>query len=455
MITTISAILCITFAASPAESKLTVDIGGSPPVPALYELGIDSVLASDSSITVLQESVLQWYLEEGYPFAGAGYYFISDDSLIVNTVPGRHALLEEVRIEGAEGTRSEVFERLLVIEPGDPYSREEVNAWVSRIEQLKFIKVAGTTELFLGEGGNLVIVQHIQKGRAGHFAASMEWQGDYLEGAGEVLFLNLAGTARELEISGKTTEWGGFNAYLRYREPWLFGIPLSAQLEVSQEIPESLWVNREGILSIIWSFDRSEIIGGAGIWRGYPPDGERQKYDYGLAGITFRTGSRVQQGWDGIEIQLEARSGNRTGQDSSGILTMAELIINGNIYRGVIGFGGRLLTGGVMQGDWFEGLLEQLGGQETLRGYPENAFRAVRYAVARPEISLGETETRLYLFCDLAAALTPFDGMRYPVGCGAGIRGMSGIFYADAAAGFPFQEGLGSARLYLRLTASI
>ncbi|RKZ05530.1 hypothetical protein DRQ25_15940 [Candidatus Fermentibacteria bacterium] len=449
-------LFCIAFAAVPAgEGSLAVDLGGSPPLPALQELGIDSVLASDSSITVLQESILQWYLEEGYPFAGAGYYFVSGDTLRVNTVPGRHALLEEIRIEGAPGTRTEVFTRLMALEPGDIYDRSAVIAWIARIEQLKFIKAANVTELLLGEGGNIVIVQHIEKGRQGHFAASMDWRGENLEGAGEVLFLNLAGTARELEISGRTTEWGGFNAYIRYREPWLFGIPLSAQLEASQETPESSWVNREASLSVIWAIDRTEIMGGAGIWRGYPPDGERQKYDYGLGGIAFRAGHRMQQGWNGIEFQLQARSGNRTGQDSSGILTMADLSIDGNVYSGVMGFGGRLLTGGVMQGDWFEGLLQQLGGQETLRGYPENAFRAVRYAAARPEISLGETETRVYLFCDLAAIRTPEEGMRYPVGCGAGMRGISGIFNADAAAGFPLSEGLGSARFYLRLTASL
>lgn len=112
-------IVSIAVAVLSTEGSLTVDIGGSPPVPVLYELGIDSVLASDSSITVLQESILQWYLEEGYPFAGAGYYFVTEDSLRVNTVPGRHALLEEIRIEGVPGTRTEVFTRLLGIEPVD------------------------------------------------------------------------------------------------------------------------------------------------------------------------------------------------------------------------------------------------------------------------------------------------------------------------------------------------
>ena len=437
------------------EASLSVDINGSPPVPSMSELGIDSVLASDSSIAVLQESILQWYLEEGYPFAGAGYYFVSEDSLEVNTVPGRHALLEEVRIAGMPGTDSSVFTRLMSIKPGDTYDRDAVNSWVDRIGQLKFVKEVGPTELFIGEGGNLVLLQHIEKGKSGHFAASMNWHGGNPEGGGEILFLNLAGTARELEISGQTTEWGGLNAHLRYREPWLFGTPLSTQLEASQSTPESLWINREGSLSFIWSMNQAEISGGIGIWRGYPPDGERQKYDYGLAGINWRSGYRIPQGWNGMTLNLQARSGYRTGNDSSGVLTMAELKVDGNVYKGVIGFGGRFLTGGVMQGEWFEGLLNQLGGQETLRGYPENAFRAVRYIAARPEISVGETETRVYLFCDIAAIRTPYEGVRYPVGCGAGIRGISGIFHADAASGFPLKEGFGSARFYLRLVASI
>jgi hypothetical protein len=283
----------------------------------------------------------------------------------------------------------------------------------------------------------------------------MDWRGEYLEGMGEILFLNLAGTARELEISGETKEWGGFDAYLRYREPWILGIPLSLQIEVSQDTPESSWVNREGNLTAIWSMNRIEIMAGAGMWRGYPPEGSEQEYDYGLAGISYRAGRRVPQGWNGLELLLEARSGNRTGQDSSGILTMAELSLQGHAFSGFWGYGGDCITGGVMQGDWFEGLLKQLGGQETLRGYPESSFRAIRYAVARPEVSIGETETRIYVFSDLAVIRTQSEETRYPVGCGVGIRGYSGVFHADAAAGFPFSEGLGSARLYLKLTASL
>ena len=448
-------LLLLIMAESDNALPVSVDLRGSPPIPDISELGIDMVLASDSSIAVLQERILQWYLEEGYPFAGAGFFFSSADTLAVNVVPGRHASLEEVRIEGAPGTRPEVFTRLLSMKPGDIYDREAVDSWLKRLERLKFLDHTGATALFLGELGNLVLIQNLQEGRSGHFAAAMGWDGDDLEGGGEVLFLNLAGTARELEVSARTTDWGGLNASLRYREPWLFGIPLSLELEAQQETPESSWVNREASLSIIWEMYMMEVKGGAGIWRGYPPDGSRQEYDYGLAGILYRAGRRVPQGWQGINLQFEARAGNRTGQDTSGVLTMAETEIRGDWFRGFLGLGGEILSGGVMQGDWFEGLLRQLGGQQTLRGYPDNTFRAVRYIVARPELSIGETETRMYLFCDMAALETPDETMRYPVGCGAGMRGTSGIFLADAAAGFPIKEGLGSARLYLRIMATL
>ncbi|OPL19234.1 MAG: hypothetical protein AVO35_11690 [Candidatus Aegiribacteria sp. MLS_C] len=438
-----------------AGDMLSVEMGGSPPVPELYQLDLDSVVLSDSSIALLQERLLQWYLEEGYPFASAGLYLSSPGTLAVNAVPGRRALLEEVRISGMPGTRPEVFVRLLPMKPGDPYSREAVEEWVSRLENLSFVGSVGQTRLLLGRLGNLVLEQDLEKGSSGYFSASMDWQGDYLEGMGEVLFLNLAGTARELEITGRTTEWGGFNAYLRYREPWIFGIPLSLQLELSQDTPESAWVNREGSLTGIWSFGGIELMGGAGLWRGYPPDGDEERYDFGLAGISYSTRRRVSQGFRGLVLEMEGRTGNRTGGDSTGILTMAEMTVRYDRYSGPLGYGGSLLAGGVMQGDWFTGLLQRLGGQSTLRGYPEDAFRGVRYAVARPEVSLGETETRVYVFTDLAAVLTDGDETRYPAGAGAGIRGRSGAFKADAAVGFPLGEGVGSARVYLRLTASM
>jgi hypothetical protein len=449
-------VLALLLCAAPADAgTMTVILGGSPPFPTIEELVQDSVALTDSSLAALEEELMLWYLSEGYPFAGAGLYFSSRDTLRVNAVPGRHAALEEVRIEGAPGTGSSVFTRMLRMKPGEPYSRADVLEWRGRLERLPFVESVGSTGLLLGPYGDLVLVQEVVEGPSGLFSASMGWDGKGVEGGGEVAFTNLAGTARQLEVSGEATDWGGLNAGLRYREPWLFGVPLSAELEVSQDTPESSWVNREGSITFIWGADLLETSAGAGIWRGYPPDGSRETYDYGLAGIRYTPGRRVPQGWLGADISLEARVGDLSGEEMSSVLSIATLSSTGHWFRGVLGLGGEILAGGVMSGDWFEGLLTPLGGQETLRGYQVDAFTAVRYSVARPEFSLGETSTRAYLFADLAVLETPEGLTRYPAGCGAGIRGCSGIFLTEVSAGFPILDGPGSSRLYLQVSAGV
>jgi hypothetical protein len=151
---------------------------------------------------------------------------------------------------------------------------------------------------------------------------------------------------------------------------------------------------------------------------------------------------------------MEARVGNRSGPDSTGLLSMGSVRLEGHWFSGPLGMGGEILGGGVLAGTSFTGLLPQIGGQTTLRGYPDDFLRVWRYGIARPEVSLGETQTQLYAFSDLAVAET-VDHIRYPAGCGAGIRGSTGAFMADAAVGFPFSEGLGSARVYLTVTARI
>jgi len=439
-----------------ARAGLTVIVDGSPPLPDPVATGLASAEATDSSLAALQDSLLQWYLAEGYPFAGAGLVFLSADTLLANVVPGRHAALEEARIEGAPRTRPSVFLRLLRLRPGEPYDREEVREWRGRLERLPFVESVGATGLLMGPYGDLVVVQQVEEGPQGTLSASLGWDGERAEGGAEALFTNLAGTARQLEISGAATPWGGLDARIRYREPWLLGIPLSVELVAAQETPESSWVNREGSLSLIWETDRLETSAGAGAWRGYPPDGSRESYDYGLAGIRYLPGRRVPQGWLGADVSIVARVGDLSdGSSGGGLLSLAGLVSSGHWYGGALGLGGELLAGGVMSGGWVEGLLVTLGGQETLRGYPEDAFTAVRYVVARPEASVGETSTRAYLFADLAAIETMGGSDRFPAGCGAGLRGGAGAFRTDVAAGFPILEGIGNARVYLRVAAAI
>ncbi|MDM7992824.1 MAG: hypothetical protein QUS11_05870 [Candidatus Fermentibacter sp.] len=428
---------------------------GGPPVPppALLE-GMDAI--SDSTVAALQDRVLRWYLHQGYPFASTGCYLAAPDSLVAALVPGRHASLEGFRIEGLSGTRPRTLTRLFRGDVGGPYDPGDVEEWRERLERLPYVAWVGGSELMLGPGGNLVVVQEVTEGPMGSFSASMgvsgRGGGDEFEGEGALDITNLLGTGRELMLSIEKSGWGGTDAAIRYLEPWVAGMPLSACLEASQEVPDSAWLNREAEASTVWEVDAAlSVVTGAGKWWGYSPEADRT-YGYGLAGIAYRPGSMTAMGWEGLELDIEGRLGTSAGPDSSGTLAQAALDSRVDIFGGPLGFGGEVLAGGILEGEPLYARLTRLGGQETIRGRPENAFRAVRYAILRPEVSLGETETRLYAFCDLAW-IEETSRDTDAAGAGGGLRGTAGSFRVDAAVGIPLDGG--PARFYLSAVAEV
>jgi len=435
-------------------SVLPVGFRGSPPLPAGGEFQL--AVMDDSSVSALEDSVLGWYLYRGYPFASLACYLGGPDSLAVSVVPGRHASLEGVRIVGLEGTSPGVLTRYLRAGEGDPYDPGPIERWRGRLERLEFLEWVGPYGLFMGPGGNLVVVEEVSEGPSGSLAASLGYAGSDgggVEGSGLMRFTNLLGTGRELELSISRSLWGGTDVSGRYLEPWILGVPLSAEVSLSQEVPDSGWLNREAEMRLIWeASEEFSVSAGAGAWRGYEPGDVARRYDYGIAGFMWNPGRRVRQGWQGLRADIEGRLGNLSGPDSSEILSTAGFSLRADYYEGLLGLGGDVLAGGVLQGEALESRLERIGGQETLRGYAENAFRAARYGIFRPEASIGETETRLYAFCDIGLLDTP-QGRESPAGAGGGLRGAAGVWQIDAAIGVPLRGG--PARFYLSATAGV
>ncbi len=453
-------LLALSLSVPEGSSGAVVRIVGSPPLPDPGELGAAIVEVSDSSLASLQDTVLAWYLRRGYPFAGLGCLLSAPDTLQVRVVPGRRARLEEVRMEGLQKNRPELFLRLLDLQPGQPYDPVAVQRWLAGLEGSPLVRSVGATRLALGPGGDLVLVQEVHEAPTGHFAADLGYTGsgggEDLEGGVEILTRSLLGTGRELEITARRVDWGGVDAFLRYREPWIAGVPVSAEIRLAQSVPESSWVNREGELLAIWRVGALDVSAGAGQWRGYPPDASRQLYSYGLVGLSARPGRRKSQGWEGLSIDMEADMGRATASDTTDVEIYAsgELTARADIYLGWLGLGGRALAGGVLEGDWLSGRLRRMGGAGDLRGYAEGSFRAGRYAVAGPEVSLGETETRFFVFSDLGAVDTEA-GWRWPASLGLGFRGRSGVFRVEAALGFPVRERPERGRVYLEAVAEV
>jgi hypothetical protein len=433
-------------------SAVFVDITGAPPFPPMP----DSVQITDAGISALRDNALGWYLEEGYPFASLALYFPSGDTLTVNTIPGRHALLEEVRFPDSVRTARSILLRELALMPGDLYNPEPVSDWITALERYQFIESAGPCGVALGPGGNIVLLVPVEETPPGWFSGDLDFSSSGgFTGGGEIILANVFGTGRRLELSAYAVEWGGVDASGLYREPWILGSPLSVQLEIEQQVPDSGSVVREWSGSLILGLGNIDVSGGGGVWKSWPLNSAVESFRYGSAGITWDFTHRRTQGREGYSGTLTTEAGTASGPDSSYLLTRAFTRVEYTLFKGMLGFHMNAQAGGIVSGDWLPTMVTRIGGYSTLRGYARDSFRAGAWAVASPEVSLGETPTRVYVFSDIGILNTGDTGMKYPVSTGIGIRGTTGTLRFDAGSGFPTDKGVGSARFYLSAAVSL
>ncbi|PIE51897.1 hypothetical protein CSA37_09645 [Candidatus Fermentibacteria bacterium] len=426
-------------------SQVHIQVTGSPPFPSVPEM----LESFPDSVAPLQEQVLDWYLSHGYPFASISMYLSSQDTLVVNTVPGRHALLEAVVFPDSIRTSEEILTRRLNMSSGDVYSFTDVERWLTNLEHLQFIERAGPPLVSLGPGGNIVLVVPVQEAPAGWFSGDLDYSGSSgLSGGAETLFSNLFGTGRRLELSLNSVPWGGMNSEGLYREPWILGSDLSVEVQASQLIPDSGSVIREASGSLILELGRFEVSGGGGVWSSYPVSSGDEFYRYGSAGFAWDLTRKVLQGSQGFSGSLTTDAGNASGPDSSWLLSRADCRLSFQRFRGLLGAGVKAYAGGITSGEWLSTMLESIGGYGTLRGYVQDSWRAGTWCLGTLEISVGETETRLYGFAD-GGILKTSAAVEYPLSAGLGIRGSSGPLSFDAGAGVPIERGISSARFYL------
>ncbi len=433
-------------------SAVAVKITGAPPFPLLP----DSVEAGNKQIAELRDDALQWYLQEGYPFAAVAMYFSHQDTLVVNTVPGRHAQLEEVRFPDSVRTDHSVLLREMDLHPGSLYNPQPITEWLSAVQRYPFIEKAGPAAVALGPGGNIVLLVPVQEAPPGWFSGDLDFSSaGGFTGGGEIVFTSIMGTGRRLELSASAVDWGGVDAAGLYREPWILGSPVSAQAEIEQQVPDSGSVIREWSGSVILSLGNTDISGGGGTWKSWPVGEPEQSYRYGSAGIAVDYTTRCLQGRSGFRGSITTKAGSAAGADSTYLLTRAETRMSYHAYTGMLGMGVTVNAGGIVSGEWLPSMVTRLGGYGTLRGYVKDSFRAGAWGIVSPEVSLGETQTQLYIFSDMGALKTAEEGMRYPVSTGLGIRGTTGGLRFDAGTGFPLNQGLSSARFYLSALISL
>jgi len=452
------ALLVVLLPVAPQDSltrlpaSAVISVTGAPPFPLLP----DSVEVTDEQIAGIRDEALAWYLQTGYPFAAIAMFFSATDTLVINTVPGRHASLEQIRFPDSVRTTRTILLRELSLQPEDLYTPEPVQEWLTALQRYSFIESAGPVSVVLGSGGNIVLLVAVNEAPVGWFSGDLDFSSSGgFTGGGEIVFTSIFGTGRRLQLAASAVEWGGVDAAGMYREPWIMGSPLSVQLEIEQQVPDSGSVIREWSSQVILSLGTIDVSGGAGTWQSYPAAQPEESYRYGSAGIKIDCTTSTTQGREGFSGEVSTEAGSAAGPDSTYLLTRAEAMMNYTNFKGMFGMGMSARAGGIISGDWLPTMVTRLGGYGTLRGYVKDSWRAGAWGIVSPELSLGETATQVYMFSDIGVLDTPDLGTQFPVSAGLGLRGTAGGLRFDAGSGFPVDKGPGSARFYLSALISL
>jgi outer membrane protein assembly factor BamA len=351
---------------------------------------------------------------------------------------GPEATVESVRVFGRTATADAVVARIGGVRPGDPWNVRRFEGMSARLRREGLFRTVGEARLVRGSRDNLVGVEiEVEEGRANSFAGVLGYNPDP-QGGGEVVGLvhldlrNILGTARRASLRFERQSPEFRDLSFRYREPWLLGTPLSAELGAAQSLRDPFYsrTDLDAGLSVPIG-DRSTVTVAA----------ERRETSFddasgadvsetstgGSASLVHDARDRrlnPGSGWAG-RLLLGARETEDGVLRSRAETDLHVLVPAGSawVFSEELGFRGVRSTSGSPP------LSEQyyLGGTNTVRGWREEQFHGDRVWWARSELRYRlSLRSRAYLFADVGGwrfgsdAATPGDSDVIPGG-GVGV----------------------------------
>jgi outer membrane protein assembly factor BamA len=401
---------------------------------------------------MLEEGInrlLEHYADGGRPFTQVHLRSVSVRdgvaSLDLLVVESDTVWVDAVVVTGLHQTREHVVGRFVDPLIGQPYDSGRAAEARAEMMTLGVFARVSQAELELSSPGHGRLVYQVEEARANAFEGAFGYQG---QGQGAVGFArlhvgNLAGTARQADVIWEGRGQGVSLFDLHYREPFVLGTGVRADLNFSQELQGEAYTRTNAGLSGSFGVGRgTEATLGLETGRvvvGVGPVAQSNRWGVRL-GLTRGAG-----------VPLASLGSLRMGSTRFGLLAGLDFL--GEKLRSGGKSEGRLTTlgadGGIsapMAANRFLSLALQtrlrfgddptipiydllpLGGVQSLRGYREDAFRAAHLALLRAEYGLLFSRSRLFLFLDQAVfyrALESLDSTgraetRYRAGYGLG-----------------------------------
>lgn len=432
------------------------------------------------------ESWISSMEEDGKPLAS-----IKIENIVVKTInPDSAAIIINLKfsnletiivnnivISGLQYTDSSVVIRELAWTYGLTFTPELQKEMVESLNKLRIFKFVKNPEIVEFNGQKNIFIEIIE-GQAMAFDGIVGYipekeiagkkEKGYFTGLLDMNFGNLFGSARKLSIHWKKPDALSDEFNLRYKEPWILGVPLNGIAGFHRRVQDTLFLKQgydftlEYPMSYRWQlyarFDqnRTQPDSNAAISLGITRNTHRQY----ITGITYdnrdfpinpKRGVYCDANFsygnkkiDGPVYLLEKDSTIERKQDTQVLRLRAEGYLE-LFKNSVIALKLNLALLQVTPGKPDDADLFWFGGAGSFRGYRENQFRSDRFIISSIEYRLLTGQrSRIFAFID-HAYFDNFGENLNRIGYGVGVRMESGlgILAIDygLASGDPFSQG--------------
>ena len=362
--------------------------------------------------------ILRTYSERGYPLARVypSRFRRAEDGRLAFTVrigEGPAASLESVRVFGSRGTDENAVARIAGVRPGDAWDVRKIERMAPRLRREGLFTSVGEPRIVRGSRDNLLAVElSVQEGPSSSVFGVLGYNprrggGGDVVGEAEIDLRNLLGTARRATMRFAKQPGDVRDLAFRYREPWLFGTPISVEAGAAQALRDTL-------------YSRTDLDLGVAVPTGdfatFRLAAERRSstFDDPLGQSVSETATGGSAAWD---VDLRDRRVNPARGWLGHALVGARETKDGTV-RTRVETGGQILVPlrrrmvvseeVALRGVWSTAddvpLFEQyyLGGTNTLRGYREEQFHGSRVWWVRSELRYRlAASSRTYVFGDV------------------------------------------------------
>jgi outer membrane protein insertion porin family len=448
---------------------------GEPFAPRLLEQGITALL--------------QQYEAIGYPFARIEIRDIRFEEgpahvrvyVVLKIHEGTVARISELRVDGNSSTRTSVITRAARVSAGDLYRGDLPSKIKQRLEKLQLFSSVSMPELLVNDDQSVSLAVKVAEGNpnrfdgiAGYVPSSVAGAKGYVTGFVDVQFRNILGTGRRVSVRWNRETQTSQEIGIRYREPWIATLPVSAEGGYDQRKQDSTYVRENYDLALETALAENLMVGLALSGNKITPTegygrtvvGQSSALSIGFSLMYDARNDQVMP-TGGSRFQTEYHTGRKEirtpvrGSEDSRSSTQ-KLTFDVDYYASP--FRNQVFAVLVSARDFRNDAIEfsdlfRLGGANSLRGYREGQFLGSRIAWANLEYRLlAGQRSFVFAFFDLGYAFVPQrpeaglagDEIRRS-GFGAGVRLDTPLGLIGVSLAFGQGDTFSTAKLHLRL----